>query len=53
MQHWLRRLLGGKPSPDIAVEPKADREDPASQAREYLARVQAKIGRLAEAPMIS
>ena len=48
MQHWLRRLLGGKPSPDIAVEPKADREDPASQAREYLARVQAKIGRLAE-----
>ena len=48
MQRWLRRLLGGKSSPDVAVEPKADQEDPASQAREYLARVQVKIGKLAE-----
>jgi hypothetical protein len=58
MNRWLRRLLGGDTRPTQPTRPapagrtpagaSAPPGDPAAQAREYLARIQAKISRLAE-----
>lgn len=51
MQRWLRKLLGGEP-PSRPAPPAAPKPTPpkasASQARDYLSRVQEKINRLAE-----
>jgi hypothetical protein len=51
MQRWLRRLLGGETTPRETKPPQTRppvQESPAAQARDYLARVQTKINKLAE-----
>jgi hypothetical protein len=51
MPSWLRRLLGGDTTPRKTPPPQArppSQESPAAQARDYLARVQSKINKLAE-----